>query len=49
MIVIFVLSLIISSIGASLDLYSTSIFIKDLGVEFEWNKRVNLLLVDLDL
>jgi len=43
MIVTFVLSLILSSIGASLDLYSTSIFIKDLGIEFEWNKRVKFV------
>ena len=43
MIVTFVLSIILSSIGASLDLYSTSIFIRDLGIEFEWNKRVKFV------
>ena len=43
MVVIFVLSLILSSIGVSLDLYSTSVFMKDLGIEFEWNKRVKFV------
>ena len=44
MVVIFVLSLILSSIGVSLDLYSTSVFMKDLGIEFEWNKRVKFVI-----
>jgi len=40
----FFLSLSLSSMGVLFDLLTTSIFVEDLGLEFEWNKLVKYIM-----
>jgi len=39
----FLLSLSLSSLGVAMDLLTTSVFVRELGLEFEWNKRVKYI------